>query len=476
MSVLFLVDSQSELQAGLPWIEKICEQDSNRRPALVYVLGTDRTSLLAYAREVADKCKFIGSVDPIEENTSAIIEITRKNRDHTVVLVSDGDQDDKQQEIFRKSANAVVWFRIHGDPPTSSKQVFGLDAASLITTPSFVSRLLGVSPEHNLIEPSDLAVSDDRSISDIVIGAYQKRCDPGDLLCLDWSPSLDKQQSAARLALFRQASHASILLYHPGETWLEQVASRFRGIASVVAKPMDREQRIELSESLQEGSQPSFEFLGLISAAAMLAAFGLLQDSAAVIIGAMLVAPLMTPILGAGMALTHGNRPLFRNSLIAITIGFVGALASSFIFGLLVRTMRDIEITPEMWARCNPSPLDFCVGLVGGIAASYARTRSHLSSALAGAAIAAALVPPLSTAGLQLAGGFFEATDRGTPIVGPILLVTINVLTIMVGSSFVLYLRGLQSDPSVLRRDRWGLRMFVLISILACFVLAFIVH
>ena len=475
MSVLFLVDSQSELQSGLPWVEKICEQDSHDRDAQILVLGADRASLLAYAREVADKCDYIASVTTVEKDTPAIIQTTRSHGGHMLVMVSDQDQDDIQKEIFRMSANAVVWIRIHGAPPVSSDQVFALDAAGMWETQALAARLFGVVPETTLLHPSDLASSDGQSVSDLTFEAYKSRCDAGDLLCLDWSPSLDKQQASARFALFKQAHHASVLLYHPGETWIERMAFRFRRMASVVAEPMDREQRVELSTSLREGSQPSLEFFGLISASAMLAAFGLLQDSAAVIIGAMLVAPLMTPILGAGMSLTHGNRPLFRSSLMAIMVGFFGAIASSFLFGLLVRTMQNIEVTPEMWARCNPSPLDFCVGLVGGIAASYARTRSHLSSALAGAAIAAALVPPLSTAGLQLAGGFFETNDQGTPIVGPLLLVTINVLTIMVGSSFVLYLRGLQSDSSVLRKDRWGLRMFVLISILACLVLAFVV-
>ncbi len=146
---------------------------------------------------------------------------------------------------------------------------------------------------------------------------------------------------------------------------------------------MDRDARRELAQDLEQGSQPNLEFLGLISASSMLAAFGLLQDSAAVIIGAMLIAPLMTPIIGAGLALTQGNRPLFRSALRTILLGFVGALFASILFGwLLLLLFEERRFTDEMWARCRPSPLDFCVGLVGGIAASYARTRSHLSSAL----------------------------------------------------------------------------------------------
>ena len=198
----------------------------------------------------------------------------------------------------------------------------------------------------------------------------------------------------------------------------------------------------------------------------------------------MLIAPLMTPILGAGLSLTHGNRPLFKSSLITITLGFFGALAASILFGWLVLMVRPTSnnhldwITPEMWSRCRPSPLDFCVGLVGGLAAAYAQTRKHLSSALAGAAIAAALVPPLSTAGLQVAFGVWDRSAEGVPtgalpILGPLLLVTVNVLTIMIGASFVLWARGMRSDQA--NKSKWVPRVIFLLLVLTSLILVWIV-
>ncbi|MEL7335039.1 MAG: DUF389 domain-containing protein, partial [Planctomycetota bacterium] len=224
----------------------------------------------------------------------------------------------------------------------------------------------------------------------------------------------------------------------------------------------------------------SWEFLLLISASSILAAFGLIQNSAAVIIGAMLIAPLMTPILGGGMALSIGNRPLMRRAFLSITLGFAGALVTSTLFGLVFRLFdnRDLSLVEqtEMWARCNPSVLDACVGLVGGMAAAYARTRSHLSSALAGAAIAAALVPPITTAGLQIAMGVWETNQRGTPILGPLMVVFVNILTILVGSSWILWMRGLRNrksnpNPNATRSDRFRFRMIVLLLTLIVIVL-----
>ena len=92
----------------------------------------------------------------------------------------------------------------------------------------------------------------------------------------------------------------------------------------------------------------------------------------------------MTPILGAGLALTQREPTAFPSIVDHHLLGFVSALFASMAFGVLFMVFREPWNTEEMWARCKPSPLDFCVGLVGGIAASYARTRSHLSSALAG--------------------------------------------------------------------------------------------
>ena len=118
----------------------------------------------------------------------------------------------------------------------------------------------------------------------------------------------------------------------------------------------------------------------------------MIQDSAAVVIGAMLVAPLMSPLLGCGMAIVQGNLPLFRNSLKAVLFGFLVALAIGVVLGF-ISPMG--ELTDELRARGGPTVLDMLVALLSGIAAAYCNGRPNLSAALPGVAIAAALVPPL---------------------------------------------------------------------------------
>lgn len=472
MSIIFAAGSQAEINRGLSWVQQFCETSS--LPAELLIVGDDRASLLAYAREITQKHDFIETTTAVAAESNSLVDLLRTRRPSLVVMCSDEHDDDFQQTCFHDSPVATVWLNAASGPPQSPEHVFSLDPLDQLNASSVCKRWLGCDASLNLLSDTEAAGlgTDSRSWIASALDAAKKRGEMGDLICVDCSSRNRDLLIDVGVALVRKPSDVSVMLYHGGETKIDSLAGRFRDLAARVAEPMDREQRIELSQSLSVGSQPNLEFLGLISAASMLAAFGLLQDSAAVIIGAMLIAPLMTPILGAGLSLAHGNRPLFKSSLATIGLGFLGALGSSFLFGLLVRFTQGVSSTGEMWARCNPTALDFCVGLVGGIAASYARTRRHLSSALAGAAIAAALVPPISTAGLHLAFGMTGPSPNGRPVAGPLLLVTINVLTIMVGSSFVLYLRGLRGDRATLRKDRWGLRVLVMLIVLACLVMA----
>ncbi len=470
MSLYFFVSSQRQLTEGTPWAETIA--NSIDAEIVVVVLGQDRNALAEQARKALQASSSIKTIELVDEDIDSVLNHIRVKKSSLVLIVKEAHDEQLQRSLFERSPVKTLWLRANAAPPRSSTHVFDFDVQTQAETQRISQRLLGYPARSPLLENGPSSDSDDPKWLELEgVRLETERCEPGDLVWIVYgrTPGEEARYAAAR-ALLKESTKASIALISKGETFTQSLASRLRYWATHVAEPVTREQRVELSQSLTEGSQPSWEFLGLISASAMLAAFGLLQDSAAVIIGAMLIAPLMTPIMGAGLALTHGNRPLFQSASNAIVIGFVGALMSSFLFGCLVVLLQEPEVTPEMWARCKPSALDFCVGLVGGMAASYARTRSHLSSALAGAAIAAALVPPISTAGLQLAFRMTQGADspiwhsgQGTPIFGPVLLVSVNVLTIMIGSSFVLYARGMRVDRAFTIGQRWAGRMTILL-------------
>lgn len=175
-----------------------------------------------------------------------------------------------------------------------------------------------------------------------------------------------------------------------------------------LVRPLSYERRAEVLEQLAQASSPGFDFFLLIILSCSIATFGLLVNSTAVIIGAMLVAPLMSPILGLSLASVAGEQRVFRHAALALIEGsllavlFSAALAwlgHALPFGALE------ELPSEVLARTRPTPFDLGIALAGGAAAAYALAQPHLSAALPGVAIATALMPPLCTVGIGLAVG-----------------------------------------------------------------------
>lgn len=479
MSVVFVVGSDEQLSSGATWCERLAEV--NRLPVHIVVVGTDRKTLAESARRKVFE-RLAGdkpNVELVEADTQTVLDYAASVGGKILLIMYRSDEEAFQQKLFEESMARTIWVHAKGPPhnpvPDSRARVHAMFRGPRHVTTLAAEQILGITPGATLCEDVD---PDEDDLPAAVQSAMEaKGIGAGDLvLCGVEDTTSANRMFKAGLVLLKQTDEATVALVHGGHTLVETIAFKVHQWAATVAPPMEREHRIELAQDLQSGSKPNLEFLGLISASSMLAAFGLLQDSAAVIIGAMLIAPLMTPILGAGLALSQGNRPLLQSAFWTIALGFVGGLSASIAFGWLFWFFQEPQITSEMWARCRPSPLDFCVGLVGGIAASYARTRHHLSSALAGAAIAAALVPPIATAGLQIAFGEWAESDHGVPVVGPLLLVSINVLTIMIGSSFVLWARGMRSDRALGLNTRWGLRTFAMLLVLVLLTLIWILH
>ncbi len=209
---------------------------------------------------------------------------------------------------------------------------------------------------------------------------------------------------------------------------------------------LERENRVALAERVQSNSSWDFDFIALISLSTLIAAIGLVQSSAAVVIGAMLVAPLMTPILGVGLALVHGNGQLVRLAFRSILFG----VATAWLLGLLVGLLDPMfhEPSAEMLARGWPGLLDLEVAFLAGLAAAYATSRPNLLAALPGVAIAAALVPPIATSGLAMAIGYHELS------LGAGLLFVTNMVAIVLASSVALWAVGIRSVKGASRWTR----------------------
>lgn len=199
--------------------------------------------------------------------------------------------------------------------------------------------------------------------------------------------------------------------------------------------------KVEQSEIIWQGqksAEPTLDYIMMIVLSAALATFGLLANSPAVIIGAMLVAPLMQPLAALAIGLVRAQIALIQRASITLIQGVMVALLLSILLGRLVNVESP---TSEMLARGTPSLLDAGVALVSGLVAAYAISRKDIPAALAGVAIAAALMPPICTIGLGIA-----AQDAALAS-GAALLFLTNIAFIVGAESLIFLWMGLRPAP-----------------------------
>ena len=184
-------------------------------------------------------------------------------------------------------------------------------------------------------------------------------------------------------------------------------------------------------------------YLLMIMMSAGIAILGLLLSSSAVVIGAMLLSPLMSPILGVGFALATGKQKWLRISARSVAVGSVAAV----LFSALIVFVSPLEaVTEEIAARTRPNLLDFLVALFSSIAGSYAMIRGR-EGTIVGVAIATALMPPLAVVGFGL------ATLNSTVFFGALGLFLTNFLTIALTATLMARLYGFRTTLS--KRQGW---------------------
>jgi uncharacterized hydrophobic protein (TIGR00271 family) len=155
---------------------------------------------------------------------------------------------------------------------------------------------------------------------------------------------------------------------------------------------------------IRDGAILSRSYVIMNALAAVIACYGLLENSPAVVIGAMVVAMLLGPILGIALGIVDGDRTVLRKALASELFGIGLVYAVAMILGFI---HHDLPITQEIMARTAPNFMDLMIALAGGAAGAYALIAPHLGLSLVGVAVATALVPPLCASALLLARGDF---------------------------------------------------------------------
>jgi uncharacterized hydrophobic protein (TIGR00271 family) len=190
------------------------------------------------------------------------------------------------------------------------------------------------------------------------------------------------------------------------------------------------------------------QFYVLMLLSATIAAFGLVNDSAAVVIGAMLVAPLMTPILAIAAAVVQGWGRRAAESLAIVGAGALCAIGVGVVVSFIAPTMRTgLPLPGELLARTSPNMIDLGIALAAGAAGGFVAVRTEASGALPGVGIAVALVPPLATVGLTAGLGHWDLS------LGALLLFATNLVAIVFAASLVFIGAGFAAY-----RDEFGNR------------------
>jgi uncharacterized hydrophobic protein (TIGR00271 family) len=181
-------------------------------------------------------------------------------------------------------------------------------------------------------------------------------------------------------------------------------------------------------------------FTILLFLATFIATYGVLGDSVATIIGAMIIAPLMKPIMGTAAGLVMGNMKRASRSFLTVVLGVIGVVLTAwFISTFLNTTIISFTSNSAITSRISPSLTDLMVALASGAAGAFALSRSDVADTLPGVAISISLVPPLCVVGIGLSEAEWSVAT------GAMLLFLTNFLSILLAGGGVLALLGLSA-------------------------------
>lgn len=213
---------------------------------------------------------------------------------------------------------------------------------------------------------------------------------------------------------------------------------------------VDAQRRAAILQEIDGGARLGRNYIVLVLLSCVIATVGLVQNSGAVIIGAMLIAPLMGPIIAFALALVYGDPRRVVRSLSTLLVGGMTAVALSAALGRLVGAVGTFDFSllglpAEILSRTQPTLFDLAVALAGGTAAAYALVQPRLSAALAGVAIATALMPPLCVVGIGLSQGQLAIWG------GALILFLTNFAAIVFSGSAIFALAGFLPESSARR-------------------------
>ena len=212
------------------------------------------------------------------------------------------------------------------------------------------------------------------------------------------------------------------------------VFSRFRAISE--------DDKAAVVRKLMQSSTPDFDFFYLVGLSIHMASFGLLIDSAAIVIGSMLIAPLLYPILGLALGITMSNYGVFTRSAVTLLKSFAIGLGLSIIATLLFSS-GDVTASFEIMNRTEVSLVHFLIAVVAGAAVAFTLGQSEWSETLPGIAISVALMPPLAVVGIGI------AAFNMTIVAGSLVMLLVNICGIVFAAMITFSLMNLYEKQHI---------------------------
>lgn len=381
-----------------------------------------------------------------------------------VLIYRTGDRDDFERVVVPLDNNAMTGMALHlGTLLAASHQ-------TPISTP-IIQRDYSSSREKEEMFRETLSCLDDEQIAkreyiqgrtpgEVLLGKLGAR----DMLVLGFSQraNLDLEFGRDVSNILLRRAKGPVLLYSQIFEEADTVTGIFQRIYQRFNPALTQIERNELVWGARKSALSSIDFNWLILMSAGLASLGLMLNSVAVIIGAMLVAPLMSPLGALAIGLAVGDLSMSRRAALTLLQGVALAIAISIVMGFIFPLNSP---TQEMLSRGTPTLLDAAVALVSGLVAAFALARKEIPVALAGVAIAAALMPPVCTIGLGLAFGNMRLASGAT------LLFVTNITFIVASENLIFLWMGMRPGR---RQDTqrgvaawWVLIMGLVIVVLA---------
>lgn len=214
----------------------------------------------------------------------------------------------------------------------------------------------------------------------------------------------------------------------------------------------------------------SSAFWVMLTLSAVIAIAGVVGDSTATVIGAMIVAPLSIPILGIGLGITTGRAALVGRSVVMVALGVVLVVVLGAAVVQLVPNPTNVLTNSQVLGRTSPTLMDLTAALATGLVGAVAAARRDVGDVLPGVAIAISLVPPLAVVGVCLGSG------EPALAVGALVLFASNVVAMILTATVVFVASGYAKEAEVGTRNRRGRAYVVLAAALVVVAIPMVVN